>query len=228
MALTGAQTPTIAALDYGPGGGTIGSGDHGSQVCLDYHAQFQHSLWSGASVRLECDRLEKASRRLGVQRYHQRGIGTGVHAGGFEQCQLNGDFTQRPNGFRVFRPNVAGGQRAGLVQSGCVRRSRLLPVRQCSVGSLRGPALINADWALSKDFIFGSFLNRETTRIQIRAEAFNVWNNTNLGLPNANVDQASAGQITALQSTMREWNSELISTSRSAYCSRYSGDRRAA
>jgi hypothetical protein len=68
---------------------------------------------------------------------------------------------------------------------------------------LRGPGLVNADWALAKDFVFGSFLNREATRIQIRAEAFNVWNNTNLGLPNANVDQTSAGQITSLQSPMR-------------------------
>jgi hypothetical protein len=62
---------------------------------------------------------------------------------------------------------------------------------------------VNADWSLSKDFIFPSILNRESTRVQIRAEAFNVWNNTNLGLPNANVDQLSAGQITSLQSTMR-------------------------
>jgi hypothetical protein len=71
------------------------------------------------------------------------------------------------------------------------------------VGSLRGPGLVNADWALSKDFTFGSFLNKEATRIQIRAEAFNAWNNTNLALPNANVDQTSAGQITSLQATMR-------------------------
>ena len=62
---------------------------------------------------------------------------------------------------------------------------------------------MNADWSLSKDFIFSSVLNREATRIQIRAEAFNVWNNTNLGQPNASVDQASAGQITSLQSPMR-------------------------
>ena len=68
-----------------------------------------------------------------------------------------------------------------------------------SVGMLRGPGVINADWALSKEFTFSSVLNRESTAIEFRAEMFNAWNNKNLGLPDGNVDQSTAGVITDIQ-----------------------------
>jgi len=68
---------------------------------------------------------------------------------------------------------------------------------------LRGPGAINADWSLSKEFTFASVLNREATKVEIRADAFNAWNNRNLGLPNATVDSSAAGQITGLQYPMR-------------------------
>jgi hypothetical protein len=64
--------------------------------------------------------------------------------------------------------------------------------------SLRGPQLFSADWALSKSFTF-----REAMHLEIRWEAFNSWNTTNLALPNTNVDTGSAGQITSLAAPMR-------------------------
>jgi hypothetical protein len=65
---------------------------------------------------------------------------------------------------------------------------------------LRGPGVINADWSLAKNFRAHTPLNREATMIEFRAEVFNAWNNKNLGLPIAQVDQTTAGRITDLQS----------------------------
>jgi hypothetical protein len=120
-------------------------------------------------------------------------------------ASLNADFTQRPDPVQGVSPsNVPGGQSAAMwFNPAAFAIPACCRFGYASVGSLRGPGLVNADWALSKDFTFSSILNRETTRIQIRAEAFNVWNNKNLGLPNANVDQSSAGEITSLQSIMQ-------------------------
>ena len=50
-------------------------------------------------------------------------------------------------------------------------------------GSLRGPGITNADFALWKEFDVSTFLNRERTAIQFRVESFNVFNLTNLGSP---------------------------------------------
>ena len=120
-------------------------------------------------------------------------------------ASLNADFTQRPNLVQGVSPySVPGGQSAAQWYNPAAFS---IPVccqfGMASVGSLRGPGLINADWALSKNFVFSSFLNRESTKVEFRAEAFNTWNNTNLNLPNASVDTSSAGQITSLQGTMR-------------------------
>ncbi len=65
-------------------------------------------------------------------------------------------------------------------------------------GSLVGPPLQTADWAFWKEFRFHSPLNREQTELQFRWENYNIFNWTNLGLPNSTVDSGSAGRITAL------------------------------
>lgn len=64
--------------------------------------------------------------------------------------------------------------------------------------SLRGPSLYNFDWSLSKHFPV-----TERTDLQFRWEAFNVFNHTNLGSPNSNVDDGSAGGIFGIASPMR-------------------------
>jgi hypothetical protein len=65
-------------------------------------------------------------------------------------------------------------------------------------GSLVGPGLKSADWALWKEFAFHTPLNREETTVQFRWENFNVFNFTNLGTPNSTIDSGAAGQITSL------------------------------
>jgi hypothetical protein len=69
------------------------------------------------------------------------------------------------------------------------------------VGSLRGPGIANADFALWKEFNISTILNRENTAIQLRMEAFNVFNSANLGTPGNVVDSGTAAQITSLQSS---------------------------
>jgi hypothetical protein len=101
--------------------------------------------------------------------------------------------------------DVPGGQSAALWYnpSAFVSPAACCQVGNAAVGMLRGPGVVNSDWSLSKEFAFKSILNKESTRIEIRAEAFNAWNNTNLGLPNATVDAAAAARITGLQLPMR-------------------------
>jgi hypothetical protein len=194
------------AIDYGPGGGTINSGSMDRKfVWITTHSL---NIPYGPGLRF-------GSGATGLRKYVLAGWVfsgvTSVESGlAFSpdvssNATLNADFQQRPDPVPGMSPsNVPGGQHAALWYNPAA-----FTVPACcrfgyaSVGSLRGPQLVNADWSLSKDFIFPSILNRESTRVQIRAEAFNVWNDTNLGLPNANVDQLSAGQITSLQSTMR-------------------------
>ncbi len=68
------------------------------------------------------------------------------------------------------------------------------------INSLRGPWLFNQDMSLGKDFKFS-----ERLLMTLRAESYNLFNHTNLGMPANNVTASNAGQITsiAFSSTMR-------------------------
>ena len=68
-----------------------------------------------------------------------------------------------------------------------------------SKGSLRGPAQYLLDLALVKEFVI-----REGKTIEFRWENFNALNHTNLGLPDATVDESGAGQITYAATGMRQ------------------------
>ncbi len=65
--------------------------------------------------------------------------------------------------------------------------------------SLRGPKLAVSNLSLSKNL-----LPLEGKSLEFRAEAFNVFNHVNLGIPNATVDSLGAGQITNVQVAMRQ------------------------
>ncbi len=70
-------------------------------------------------------------------------------------------------------------------------------------GSLRGPSFFQSDLSIFKNFNI-----TEGVRAQFRAEAFNIFNNVNLGLPVAEVDSPNAGRITSLafpNARMRQW-----------------------
>jgi hypothetical protein len=70
-------------------------------------------------------------------------------------------------------------------------------------GSLRGPSFFQSDLS-----VFKKFGLTENVRVEFRAEAFNIFNHVNLGLPNSQVDDVNAGKITGLQfpnAKMRQW-----------------------
>jgi hypothetical protein len=73
--------------------------------------------------------------------------------------------------------------------------------RQGTAGrnSLRGPRLFTSNLSLSKN-LFAS----ERRSLDLRADAFNVFNHVNYANPNATIDESGAGQITAIQVPMRQ------------------------
>ncbi len=75
------------------------------------------------------------------------------------------------------------------------------PFRQGTAGrnSLRGPALYNSNVSLSKNLLVS-----EHKALDLRADAFNVFNHTNLANPASTIDESGAGQITAIQVPMRQ------------------------
>jgi len=66
--------------------------------------------------------------------------------------------------------------------------------------NLRGPSFWNLDLGLAKSFA----MPWEGHRLQLRADAFNVFNRNAFGLPNANINSAGFGQITTSSTTPRE------------------------
>jgi hypothetical protein len=75
------------------------------------------------------------------------------------------------------------------------------PYRNGTAGrdSLRGPGLANSNVSLSKNL-----LPSERWALELRADAFNVFNHVNLGLPNSTIDTSGAGEITYVQTAMRQ------------------------
>ena len=65
--------------------------------------------------------------------------------------------------------------------------------------SLRGPGLTLSDLSLAK-----TLLHEKRVSLDIQADAFNVFNHVNLGLPNSQVDNPQAGQITFAQTAPRQ------------------------
>jgi hypothetical protein len=80
------------------------------------------------------------------------------------------------------------------------------PFRQGTAGrnSLRGPGLAVSNVSLAKNLLLS-----ERRSLELRADAFNVFNRVNLGLPGsalggAYIDESGAAQITATQVPMRQ------------------------
>ncbi len=200
----GNNNPYNRALNYGPGGSNIGTIDR-AVIWTTLHTL---NIPYGPGFHFGSD--AKGVKKFLLAGWVFSGI-TSLQSGlaytpsVSSNASLNGDFTQRPNRITGVSPSdVPGGQSAARwYNPSAFTIPVCCQVGNASVGMLRGPGAIDADWSMSKNFKFSSILNRESTSIEIRAEAFNVWNNKNLGLPNANVDASSAGQITALQYPMR-------------------------
>ena len=66
-------------------------------------------------------------------------------------------------------------------------------------GTLRGPSNYNVDFSLFKNFLF-----RETWNVELRAEAFNLFNTPQFGLPDHNTDSSTAGSISSTTHSSRQ------------------------
>jgi hypothetical protein len=104
------------------------------------------------------------------------------------------------SGFAASRPNLIGDPNGGprTVDAWLSRDAfqRLNPQTQAGQfgdagrNIARGPAYTNVDVSLVRTFALAG-----TTRLQVRAEAFNVANHANLGLPVADLNSANFGRI---------------------------------
>jgi len=65
--------------------------------------------------------------------------------------------------------------------------------------TLFGPGRVNWDMSLFKNFVI-----REQMRFEFRAEAFNIFNHPQFGLPNQNIGNAQVGQITSTVGNPRQ------------------------
>ena len=98
------------------------------------------------------------------------------------------------------RPDLVGDPLAGV--SGApeqfLNKSAFAEPAQYTFGNagrniVTGPALFQMDFGLYKNFRI-----TETVGLQVRSEYFNLFNNVNFGLPNANLDSPAFGTIGAL------------------------------
>ena len=118
-------------------------------------------------------------------------------------ASLNADASLRPDIVQGADPyDVPGGQNRDLwFNIGTYQTPGPFMFGNAGRNSLRGPGLITADWALHKRFVIA-----EQKDLTLRWEVFNVFNRTNLGNPNGNIDAGAgnAGRITGLFSPMRQ------------------------
>jgi hypothetical protein len=99
------------------------------------------------------------------------------------------------------RPDLVGTPRdsCGEVLVDCIDASAFAMPAAFTYGNtprnvLRGPGRIVTDLSLAKNFSLGA-----GAQLQVRAEAFNVFNRANFNNPNANFDTANFGRITSAQ-----------------------------
>jgi hypothetical protein len=110
----------------------------------------------------------------------------------------------RPNAGPADRPTIGSGDpysgaTGGRDQwfKGGLGGAFLLPADNTfgnfAYNGMRGPGFYNQDLSLAK-----SFALTEKYKFSLRGEAFNAWNHTNLGDPNNNITDPSAGRISSI------------------------------
>ena len=68
-----------------------------------------------------------------------------------------------------------------------------------SRNALRGPRVAVSNLSIAKNLV-----PMEGKSLELRADAFNVFNHVNLGLPSGYIDDFGGGQITSVQAPMRQ------------------------
>lgn len=109
------------------------------------------------------------------------------------EFSVSGDITYRPNvnGNVVNEDWTAGNYFNRSAVS--IPTDRSNPFGNSPRNGFRGPGFWQADLGLHKQFI----LFNENTKLELRAEAFNLFNRTNFGAPNGNISSTAFGTITS-------------------------------
>ena len=195
----GTQNPFNRELNYGPGANMQSAPERAVTFTLGH--TFVLPYGTGQRFGANASGIKKAV--LGGWQFS--GV-TVLESGlpltpGASGTLLNSDIGQRADRVQGCDPyDVQGGQSRRLwYNPACFARpSALYTYGNAAVGTLRGPGLVNADFALWKGFDISTPLNREKTTIQLRMEGFNIFNHANLGTPAMTVDSPTAGRISSL------------------------------
>ncbi len=110
------------------------------------------------------------------------------------------DFSNGVRADLIGNPNVSN-PNANLWFNPAAYSEPRQPYRQGTAGrnTLRGPSLWESDLSLSKNLLLS-----ERFKLELRADAFNVFNHVNLSNPASQIDSSGAGQITSIQVPMRQ------------------------
>jgi hypothetical protein len=124
----------------------------------------------------------------------QSGLPLTATLAGSAMLNIGGERRARPN--LVGEPELPESQRTIARWFNTEAFATFTPAPQAfgsaGIGIMRGPGLINFDFALAKKFA----IDRQRY-IQFRTELFNAFNHTNLGLPNLARESSGFGQITS-------------------------------
>ena len=131
---------------------------------------------------------------------------------GFDQTGFLQNFAGRPNLNPGFAPNAFKGLATQWYAPAAFTLNPVGTFGNLGRNTGFGPDLVNTDFALLKDTKIAKI--SEAFNVQFRAEMFNIFNHTNLGLPNLNVFTGgtngggnlnpNAGRITTTTTTSRQ------------------------
>jgi outer membrane receptor protein involved in Fe transport len=201
--------PVDLKSDYGVGGNTNAyfEGDSGINRASVFTLGYTALLPYGRGMRFGAGSSALVNALLGG--WETSGVWaaeSGLPFSAFvsSNTSLNADFTQMAN--RVSGVPLYAGKNfshwynlAAFAIPTCCQYGNAAP------GVLTGPNVFKADLAVWKEWKFTS--RYEAMALQFRGEAFNAFNHVNAGIPDNNIDDPAAGQITSLQSglPMREF-----------------------
>jgi hypothetical protein len=106
---------------------------------------------------------------------------------------VGGDVTYRPNVIGTVEIENGTPQAYFNRAAVAIPTDRTQPFGNAPRNGFRGPGFWQADLGLHKQFT----LFNEGTKLEIRAEAFNLFNKTNFGAPNGNISSSAFGTITS-------------------------------
>jgi hypothetical protein len=109
--------------------------------------------------------------------------------------------TDRPDAVTGVSPNLPGDQRTPNKWFNTAAFSLPLTNHWGNAGSstIQSPGVQQLDFSLFKNFPFS-----EASRLQFRAEVFNILNHPNFAFPNVTINSTSAGQITSTTTSSRQ------------------------